>query len=88
VPDQQALEQWARANSVPLQDGLEQSSVRELFQRELARCSRAFKSFEKPRGFALIAEDFTINNGLLTPSLKLKRPHVVAKYQSVLEQLY
>ena len=34
---------------------------------------RAFKGYERVKRIALIAEDFTTQNGMLTPSLKLKR---------------
>jgi long-chain acyl-CoA synthetase len=36
----------------------------------------------------LIAEDFTCENGLLTPTLKLKRDAVVKRYQAKLDALY
>ncbi len=36
----------------------------------------------------LIDEDFTTENGLLTPKMSLKRQNVTAKYASELEALY
>ena len=36
----------------------------------------------------LIREDFTIQNGQLTPTLKLKRNEVLARYAGLLEALY
>jgi long-chain acyl-CoA synthetase len=38
--------------------------------------------------FALISEDFTADNGMLTPSLKLKRRNVLEKYGPMIDALY
>jgi long-chain acyl-CoA synthetase len=35
-----------------------------------------------------VNEDFTLENGILTPSLKIKRRAVIAKYGKALEALY
>ena len=43
---------------------------------------------EKIKKFRLIEENFTIENGLLTPTMKTKRNKVILKYKSTLENLY
>jgi len=43
---------------------------------------------EKIKRFQLIEESFSIENGLLTPTLKVKRNKVILKYQTILENLY
>ena len=43
---------------------------------------------EKIKKFILISEEFTIENGLMTPTLKLKRKNIIEKYQQELEKLY
>ena len=43
---------------------------------------------EKVKKFILIEEEFTIENGLMTPTLKLKRKKIIEKYQQDLEKLY
>jgi len=43
---------------------------------------------EKIKKFYLIDENFSIENGLLTPTMKVKRNKVVEKYKSILENLY
>ncbi len=62
--------------------------VRALFQEEIKKYSEKFKGFESVQDFALIAEDFTTDNGMLTPSLKLKRRAVMEKHGAVLDALY
>jgi long-chain acyl-CoA synthetase len=43
---------------------------------------------EKVKKFKLIKEEFTIENGMLTPTLKLKRKRILEKYKEDLEKLY
>ena len=43
---------------------------------------------EKVKKFKLIKEEFTIENGMLTPTLKLKRKKILEKYKEDLENLY
>ena len=43
---------------------------------------------EKIKKFNLINENFSIENGLLTPTMKVKRNKVIAKYKNVLENFY
>jgi len=44
--------------------------------------------FEKIKKFYLTEESFTIENGLLTPTMKVKRTKVVEKYKNILENFY
>ena len=43
---------------------------------------------EKIKKFHLVNENFTIENGLLTPTMKVKRSKVIAKYKNILENFY
>jgi len=43
---------------------------------------------EKIKKFQLINENFSIENGLLTPTMKVKRNKVIAKYKNILENFY
>ena len=43
---------------------------------------------EKIKKFKLIKEEFTIENGMMTPTLKLKRKKILEKYKEDLEKLY
>lgn len=89
VPDAQALQMWAQKTNVTLAaDPTTDDRVRALINAEITRLSADFKEFEKPRAFALVGEDFTIANGLLTPTLKLKRAEVVERYGKLITDLY
>jgi len=43
---------------------------------------------EKIKKFYLVDENFSIENGLLTPTMKVKRNKVISKYKNILESLY
>ncbi|MEO7113243.1 MAG: long-chain fatty acid--CoA ligase, partial [Polyangiaceae bacterium] len=67
---------------------LSDSKVRDLFKAEIEKYSEKFKGFESVQDFVLIDKDFTTENGMLTPSLKLKRRAVLEKYGSTIDDLY
>jgi long-chain acyl-CoA synthetase len=87
-----AIRKWAEASHVRLPNDdegvLKDERVRALMKAEIEKQSTEFKGFEAVRDFALITADFTTENGMLTPSLKLKRRKVVETYAAVIEQLY
>jgi long-chain acyl-CoA synthetase len=62
--------------------------VRELIEREVAERNRLLASFETIKKYCLLARDFSIEAGEMTPSLKIKRKVVVDKYRDELEALY
>ena len=55
---------------------------------EIDRLSAEFKGYERIKKITLAAEDFTQENGMLTPTLKLKRRNVLAKWGEAIERLY
>lgn len=88
VIDEPAIEKWAAAKGLQIKDATQDAAVRELIKGELAARAKDFRGYEKPKGFELIRSDFTVENGLLTPSLKVKRKQVLDLYQAKLEALY
>ena len=91
VPDFEALDAWAAEQGVDTTDRaalLAEPQVRDLFQAELDAHSAHIKGYERVRDFALEPEEFTPENGMLTPSLKIKRRAVVARYGDDIEAMY
>jgi long-chain acyl-CoA synthetase len=89
VIDPDTIRAWASREHVELRDDLTTDPhVRDLILRELGRTSAGFRAFERPVDFVLTETPFTIENGLLTPTLKLKRREAAARYQTALEALY
>jgi long-chain acyl-CoA synthetase len=88
IPDKEALTRWAGQQGKKLGDPTTDPAVRELLRAELASHSQGFKSYERPKDFIVVNEDFTVEAGLLTPKLSMKRRNVLARYGSALEALY
>ncbi|HET7787430.1 MAG TPA: long-chain fatty acid--CoA ligase [Myxococcales bacterium] len=89
VINEPAVRAWAGTQGIALgSDATAHERVRSLIRGELERLGGEFRRFEAPRDFVLIREDFTIQNGQLTPTLKLKRNEVLARYAGLLEALY
>lgn len=90
VPDMTALRAWANAHGIE-GDGealLADARVRKQLETEVATYSKDFKGFERIKDFVIDTEELTIQNGMLTPTLKLKRSKVIAKYDDVFASLY
>lgn len=85
-----AVEQYAQSNGISGsgESLLNESSIRDLFREQLTLYGKDFKTFEHPQNFALLAEEWSIDNGLLTPTLKLKREVVEQKFKDQIESLY
>jgi long-chain acyl-CoA synthetase len=88
VPDMSSIERWAKHNGYDIGDPATDPRVKALLTAEIDRQAASFKSFERPRGMLIVTEDFTVENGILTPSLKIKRRAVLAKYGNALDALY
>ena len=61
---------------------------REEIEFYLENLNKSLSLIEKVKKFKLIKEEFTIDNGMLTPTLKLKRKKILEKYKEDLEKLY
>ncbi len=90
VVDRPALESWSKRELPPVDASrlLTGEQVQRLFEAEIKRCMGDCKSYERVKKFALIEEDFSVDQGTLTPSLKIKRRAVLSRYGKLLEELY
>lgn len=69
----------------------EMVKIKELHQeieKEIEGFNKGLGHWEQIKKFELVPEEWTIDEGLLTPTLKLKRKAVLAKYQEVYNRLY
>jgi long-chain acyl-CoA synthetase len=88
VADVDAVKHWAGEQGISSDEPLENARVKEMLQAEVDKASGTFKGFERIKKIAVIGDDFTTQNGMLTPSLKVKRRVVWAKYGPMIEALY
>jgi long-chain acyl-CoA synthetase len=91
VPAFDELEEWARQNSVSWESRdelVKDPRVVKHVEREVLGSLDDLASFERPKKIALLSEDLTVENGFLTPSLKVKRRVVHERLDSVIDALY
>ena len=58
------------------------------FQKKIEIINKNLSKIEKIKKFFVIKDQFTIENGLMTPTLKLKRYKIIEKYKSEIQKLY
>ena len=62
--------------------------VRGMVEGYIEELNKSLASFETIKHFSLLPKDLTIEDGELTPSLKVKRKAVEAKYMATLDEMY
>ncbi|MEL6469144.1 MAG: AMP-binding protein [Cyanobacteria bacterium J06623_4] len=90
IPNKEELEKWALSKGVDLSD-LNSKPIQDLFKQELKReisGRPGYRPDERVGPFVLLEEPFTIENGLLTQTLKVKRAKVSERYQADIDALY
>lgn len=92
VPDFAVLQQEYK-EKLNLPDAREEivqsKALQEIYLEEIKQfLTGKFGNYEIPKKILLIAESFTVENGYLTPTQKLKRRIVLSKYQNHVESLY
>jgi len=91
VPARQALENFARGKGIRYDTYgglLEHEAVKNLIKAEIEQASYDLPSYEKVRVFVLLDEGFTVENGLLTPTLKMKRRQISERFALMLDRMY
>lgn len=93
VPDPEALRAAVPAladvlDDAPLGELTAHPDARQAVAEVLAEYSRAAASHEKVRDFRFVPAPFTVDNGLLTPTLKPKRKAIEATHADLVEAMY
>ncbi len=89
--DAEALPGWLRGKGRPemtIAEAAQDPMVREHLDRAVERANSAVSRAESIRKYSIVLDDFTVANGFLTPSLKLKRDRVMAAHADRIESLY
>jgi long-chain acyl-CoA synthetase len=94
VPNLDNLEKWAveqnLAESIAELD-IESKPVQDLFRQELNRevkNRRGYRPDDRIGPFTLLREPFTIENGMMTQTLKIKRPVVMERYRDMINGMF
>ena len=91
VPDFLALKSYAEKNNLPtdIQTLVARQDIQTMITTEILDALKMkYGSYEIPRKFIFLSEPFTLENGMITQTMKLKRPVIMEKYQSQIENMY
>ncbi len=90
-PNFAALEAWAIQQGIPAQTRRElitDPRVIALYQEIVGKVNSTLANFETLKRFRLVAEEWTLESGELTPSMKLKRRVITEQYAGLIADLY
>jgi long-chain acyl-CoA synthetase len=91
VPSMEMLSKFADLKgivNISPADLLQEFQVNELFSDEIKTVTKELASYETIKKFILVKEPFSIENGQLTPTLKVKRKIVEEQYKDEINSLY
>ena len=90
VPDPDFLKAWARDNGKPagLAALTDDPDLRKALAAAVERANRGLSNLERVRRFAIPDEAFTVENHMLTPTLKIRRHVIRERFGHLLEGLY
>lgn len=90
VPDPEFLKRWSQSNNRPtdLSAISEDKSLVKALQGAIDRVNEKLSVIERVRRLMVAPEPFTIDNEMMTPTMKLRRHVIKDRYRDALEQLY
>jgi long-chain acyl-CoA synthetase len=90
VPDMDSAKDWANRNNVdPTPEALAADpQFNKLIGQTIDRVNRGLSAIERIRRFAILPDGFTIDNGMLTPSLKIRRHKIRERWLPQIDKLY
>lgn len=91
VPSFPALEHWARDRALSYasrQELVERPEVLRLYRERIDVHNAQLARYEQIKKFTLLAREFSVDAGEVTPTLKTRRSQVLASYGSVIDAMY
>ena len=91
VPDWEQLESYCKLKGIEVKSHRELCSharIIDLLQRQIDALTPNLAKYEKIKKVALLEDEFTIEGGELTPTLKVKRRVIDQKYSDVIDKIY
>ncbi|WP_026459357.1 AMP-dependent synthetase/ligase [Schaalia vaccimaxillae] len=89
--DTEMLPNWLQTHGMPVVDSAaaaELPQIRASLERAIARANKQVSRAESIRRYRIVNAEFTVENGYMTPSLKLKRNIVIRDFSSEIDALY
>lgn len=91
VPDFAFLKTWCQKHEIQFttpKEMINNAEVKRRYAEEVKKINQNFGDTEKIKRYELIADEWSVNNGILTPTLKVKRNVVKEAYKDLIEMMY
>ncbi|MBN1463321.1 MAG: long-chain fatty acid--CoA ligase [Paludibacteraceae bacterium] len=91
LPDFHFLQTYCKNHKIPYttpSEIVDNKDIIDRYKRELKKYNHNFGDWEQVKKFKLIADEWSQQTGILTPTLKLKRNLIQEMYKDVIEQLF
>ncbi len=91
VPDFESLHKFAKDNGInerKPENLIKEDAILSIFKKEMRVFSKELASHEKIRDFRLLANEFTVETGEITPTLKVKRRVIAEKYANEIADIF
>ena len=93
VPNFNVCLDWAKENdssllNVTREEFINHSKIKQLIADEVDKLNSNFGNWEQIKKFILLPNEFTIETGELTPTLKMKRKIIAKKYEKEINEIY
>ena len=91
VPSFENLKKYALEHKISfenVEELIHHNQIKDLFERRFEELQKEFSKFEKIKKFTLLPEEFSIESGEITATLKLKRKVIQKKYKTLIDKMY
>jgi len=91
VPDFEVLTSYAESNNITYDSAeelIKDEDIQSIYRKEIRSQSKELASHEKIRDFRLVPNEFTVESGELTPTLKVKRRIIEDKYSDLINDIF
>jgi long-chain acyl-CoA synthetase len=91
APNFEALKNWAKENDIRSESKellLKEKKVIELYHQIVSQFNKSLGADEKIKRFRVVGDEWTVASGELSPTLKLKRKILMAKYDAIVREIF
>ena len=91
ILNEPSVKEWCSRHDIKfttIEEMAQNQQVRDRVWKDVERANAGFGKWEQVKKIIIDTEEFTVNNGCLTPTFKVKRKPILAKYEEQIEALY
>jgi len=91
VPSFEALETWAKKENISyasVEELINHPKVTKFYRKRIDYHSKLLAQYETIKKFKILSKPFTVEDGEITPTLKLKRKNITSLYKKDIDGMY